>query len=649
MIQSQSPKRRPTLQFVITFARRKIAKPMRFLSDKLNPTQRLAFLSVGIGICTGVMALVLKSAVHYLEKFVSSLGDFPHRGITSTSSLPVQLLSGLPLLITPAIGILLTILLVRHIVRDDISHGVTKVLRSIAVGKGEMPRHSVWSYVIACSLTTGFGGSVGMEAPILATGSGIGSNIARFFHLPYRHKVVLIGCGAAAAVAAIFKAPIAGLIIALEVLAIDSTAWAIMPILLASVSAALVSIGFSSGAIEFYFSVHHDFSPSNIPWYIILGVITGLIAVLFSRVSWRIENIFKPWGRWKRFLLGAGMVGILIFLCPPLFGEGYSAMKALLSGHPELLQTNPLYTGLLAMDFGSNDPAIKAWFFVVFLVLTLLLKIIATPITNAAGGVGGIFAPSLFIGCIAGTSLARIVNLSGIPAFFGINPAPELNMALVGMAGVLSGVMHAPLTAIFLIAEITGGYGLFIPLIITSTIAFYTIKRYEKYSVYTVKLANDGQLLTQEKDRSALKLLRINQFIRNDAPVISPSTTLAKIVPLISASDSEILIVTEGDMFKGLIMIADIRPIIFVPESYHVASAHDLLEFPKRILHPDMPMADVMDAFNCGHISGEDSPQSIPYLPVLDREGKYVGFVSHADVLEAYRQKMLEISSYSEE
>jgi CIC family chloride channel protein len=343
---------------------------------------------------------------------------------------------------------------------------------------------------------------------------------------------------------------------------------------------------------------------------------------------------------------------VLVFACPPLFGEGYAAIRALLSGHPESLASNSLYSSWLSGGT-AGTVGMQAWVFLAFLLATLVLKLIATPLTNASGGVGGIFAPSLFIGCLAGTILARVVNVSGVPVLLGINPAPEQNLALVGMAGVLAGVMHAPLTAIFLIAEITGGYGLFIPLIVTSAISFYVIRRFEKYSVYTIRLAQEGQLITHEKDKSALTLMRLAQFVRNDAPVIPPSAALSQLVELISNTLSEVLVVVEDQKFVGLIPIASIRPVLFVQASYQLVSASDLLTVPRVSLRPGQAMDEVLAAFAVPdlHSQGlhETPPANPQFLPVIDSVGSYCGIVSHAEILEAYRSKMLEISHYSED
>jgi CIC family chloride channel protein len=633
---------------------RRAVRLVWFTRKKLPPTQVLALLAIIVGLLTGLMALVLKKLVNSIENLVNGAEQLSTA--TAANWLP-NFLNSLPMLLTPAIGILLTILLVRWVVKDDISHGLSKVLKSIAVGQGRMPPHSSWSYVAACSLTAGFGGSVGMEAPIVATGSGIGSNIGRLFRLGYRYRVVLIGCGAAAAVSAVFKAPIAGLILAIEVLAIELSAWAILPLLLASASAAVLSMGLTDKTHEFSFAVTDLFLFTSIPWFVILGLLCGLVSVLFTRISWLIEDVFRPWSKRTRFLVGAGLVGLLVFLFPPLFGEGYAPMKALLSGQPTELAANPLYAAFLTLGPSSGNAGLAAWLFLGYLVLVLIFKLVSTPLTTASGGIGGIFAPSLFLGCFTGWIFALATNLSGLPGLLGINALSTQNLALVGMAGVMSGVMHAPLTAIFLIAEITGGYNLFIPLIITSAISHYTIRHYERHSVYTRKLAAEGHLITTERDRSALGLLTLAHFIRQDAPVISPSTTLETIVSLIRESSSEILVVSEAKRFYGFIFVDNIRQVIFVPESYQLVCAQDLMEPQPITLRQGQTMSAVLEHF--ATLAGQKSSDGqqiaasgsdiYQYLPVLDAENCYMGFVCHSDILEAYRQKILDMSGDPED
>lgn len=633
--------------------RHKLVRLVWFSRQKLPGPQLVALLAILVGLLTGLMALVLKKLVNYFEILVSGSDRM---SASADGGWLEHFLASMPLLVTPAIGILLTILLIRWLVKDDISHGLSKVLKSIAVGGGKMPSHSSWSYVAACSLTAGFGGSVGMEAPIVATGSGIGSNIARLFRLGYRYRVILLGCGAAAGVAAVFKAPIAGLLLAIEVLAIDVAAWSILPLLLASASAAVVSMALTDKTSEFSFAVTDTFFFPSIPWFVVLGFICGLVSVAFTRISWHVEDWFRPWGKRRRFLTGAGLVGLLVFLFPPLFGEGYAAMKALLSGQPTDLAVNPLYALLITAN-PTTTSGPSAWFFLLLLVGTLLLKLVATPLTTASGGIGGIFAPSLFLGCFTGWAFAFATNLSGLPALFGFAPLSTQNLALVGMAGVMAGVVHAPLTAIFLIAEITGGYNLFIPLIITSALSHYTVRGYERQSVYTRKLATEGQLITAERDRSALGLLHLASFIRHDAPVIGPSTTLAGIVELIRQTTGEFLVVADADRFYGFIFVDNIRHVMFVPESYQLVCAQDLVEACRVDIRAGQPMGEVMEAF--ASLAGTDAAASgdraasgsdtLQYLPVLDEQRRYAGFVCHSDILAAYRQKIVDMSGDPEE
>ena len=435
-------------------------------------------------------------------------------------------------------------------------------------------------------------------------------------------------------------------------LAIDISAWAILPLLLASASAAILSMGLTDKSSEFSFAVTNDFFFTSIPWFVILGLLCGMISVLFTRLSGKIEDLFRPWGKLRRFLVGAGLVGLLVFLFPPLFGEGYAPMKALLSGHPGDLSANPLYAALLTLDSTGLPLPAASWFFLLFLVLVVLLKLIATPLTNAGGGIGGIFAPSLFLGCFTGWAFALAINLSGLPGLLGFNPLPTQNLALVGMAGVMAGVVHAPLTAIFLIAEITGGYNLFIPLIITSTISHYTIRNFERRSAHTRKLAHEGQIVTTERDRSALGLLQLANFTRRDSLIIEPSLTLSGIIELIRQTTGEFLVVADRSHFYGFIFVDNIREVMFVPESYHLVCAQDLVEPCHITLRPGQAMTEVLAAFN--HLSENSSSSAAPsnanrndtvqFLPIIDDQQHYAGYVRHSDILEAYRQKIIDLS-----
>ncbi len=584
-----------------------IRKACSSLEKRLPKYQLLILLSVIIGLVMGVAAIVLKTLVHYIEDFLRMT-----QGISNINML---------FIIFPLGGIFLTLVFIRLFVKDDLSHGVSKVLRAIAVSKGDMPIHSTYSYITACSLTAGFGGSVGMEAPILATGGAVGSNLGKLFNFTYKQRIVLIGCGAAAAVAAIFKAPIAGLIIALELLMIDSTVAAIIPILISSVTGAILSMLISEQTIEFSFAIRDPFNFRNIPFYILLGIVSGFVSLYFTRtVSFMEEKakVFKS--KILRAAVFGIILGILVFALPPLFGEGYSTMKAMLSGKQHEVLNNSFF-------FAVND---KGWLFVVFLLLVMLGKAIACSLTTSAGGIGGIFAPSLFMGCITGFIFARSINLLG---WIHIT---EKNFALVGMAGVLSGVMHTPLTAIFLIAEITGGYDLFIPLIITSMLSFLTIKQFERYSLYTKHLAASGELITHQKDVAVLKSLELEKFIDRDATVVHPETKLEELTNLIASSRKSVFpVVGNANEFLGFINLDDVREIMFKSETYNLIIAFDIMIQPQATIQIHDTMETVMEKFQ---------KSSFSYLPVLN--GKtYTGIVSRIDILNQYRKTLIELSS----
>ena len=495
---------------------------------KLKPKQALLILSFVIGIVAGCSALVLKILVAKIELLVTTIPW--NLGIN-----PIYLVS-------PAIGIFLTFVFVKRIVKDDLSHGVSRVLESIAVKNGDMPRHSVFSYIIACSLTAGLGGSVGMEAPILATGAGIGSNIGRLFSLGYKQKITLIGCGAAAAIGAIFKAPITGVVVALEVLMLDITAASIIPVLISSATGALVSLLASHQSLEFGFTVVQPFQPKNIPMYVILGWSAASARSILQHDLFH-RGRHAETEQVERFAIGSILLGILILVFPPLYGEGYMSMKAILSGR---LQDISIPSPLLGIVSTS-------WGLVAYLELIILLKAVATTLTTSSGGVGGIFAPSLFIGSFTGLAFSRTINLTGLMAL------PERNFSLVGMAGVLAGVMHAPLTGIFLIAEITGGYHLIIPLIITTAISYYTVGLFERYSIYTKDLAAQGRLITRRVDASVLTLMNVDELVDTSVDPILPDTSLGQIMESIARTRDRVIPVLDADSrFMGLVFMEDI-------------------------------------------------------------------------------------------
>lgn len=564
-------------------------------------------LALIIGLISGLAAVLLKNTVHYTHYLLT-------RGFDAEDG-------NLLYLAYPLFGMALTVLFVRYVVKDNISHGVSRILYAISKNNGFIRSHNNYSSLIASTITVGFGGSVGLEAPIVLTGASIGSNLARVMRMDYKTITLMIGCGAAGAIAGIFKAPIAALIFALEVLMLDLTMASLIPLLIAAVTGASISAFLMGSAVIFSFSVSEPFNLANIPFYIILGIVTGLVSLYFTRANIFIESRF---GKIKRplskLLIGGITVSTLIFILPPLYGEGYEVLTAILNGRGDDILNNSFF-----YSFRENH-----WLFMIFLLLVLFLKVVAMAFTTAGGGVGGIFAPSLFMGGVAGFLTSRFIN------FFGYHQLPEGNFALAGMAGVMAAVMHAPLTAIFLIAEITGGYELFIPLMITATIAYLTINLYEPHSIYTKRLAARKELITHDKDKAALTRMSIQRLIETNFLTIGPDNTLGELVKVIAQSSRNIFPVTdEQNNFLGVVFINDIRHIMFNHELYDSTYVRNLMYMPEPLVSIDESMEDVAQKFSeCAHYN----------LPVLDK-GKYIGFVSRANVFSAYRSLIKEYST----
>jgi CIC family chloride channel protein len=518
------------------------------------------------------------------------------------------------------IGILLTVLFVKYFVKDDISHGISRILYAISRKKSILATHNTYSSMIASSLTVGFGGSVGLEAPIVLTGSAIGSRISNFFHLDYRTTTLMLGCGAAAAIAGIFKAPIAALVFALEVLMLDLTMWSLIPLMISAVTGATVSYFLMGKAVIFYFTIQDPFVLGNLPFYALLGIVCGLVSLYVTKGTIFIEGIFSRFKNpYQKLLIGGTILGILIFLFPPLFGEGYITLKALLTGQAQDLTHNSIF-----YEYRDNY-----WILIMYVGLVLFFKVIAMSVTNGSGGVGGIFAPSLFMGGILGFMVSKTLGL------LHFNKVSEPNFTLVGMAGVMAGVMHAPLTAIFLIAEITGGYGLFIPLIVTSAISYLTSYSFQHHSIYTERLARKGDLITHHKDRAVLTLLNMESVIERDLKIIKPDATLGDLVKLISKSKRNIFPVVDEDGFlQGIILLDDVRDIIFNQNLYDTTLVADLMVSPPATVTPGEPMALVMQKFE------ETGAWNLP----VTNEKKYIGFISKARIFNMYRKLLVQFS-----
>ncbi len=566
----------------------------------------ILILSFLVGILTAAAAILLKQMIHLIQHLL--LGNFDLDG------------GNWLYLIYPVIGILLAGLFVKYIVRDDISHGVTKILYAISQRKSRIKPHNTWSSIVASSVTIGFGGSVGAEAPIVLTGAAIGSNLGRLFKMEQKTLMLLVGCGAAGAIAGIFKAPIAGLVFVIEVLLLDLTMTSIMPLLITSVTAASVSYIFTGTDAMFKFSQTEVFEMARIPYVLLLGIFCGLVSLYFTRVMNKVEGAYRKLGTyWQKFLVGGVTLSILIFLFPPLYGEGYDTIGSLLNGQFSHIMDRSLF-----YEWNSSY-----WGILAFLGVILLTKVFASSATNAGGGCGGIFAPSLFLGCISGFVFAHTSNYFDFTRYLS-----EKNFALLGMAGVMAAVMHAPLTGVFLIAELTGGYELFLPLMIVSISSYLTILMFEPHSIYSMRLAQKGELLTHHKDKAVLTLLNRENVIENDFQPVSPEMSLGDMVKVIAKSSRNMFpVIDEKGVLLGIVLLDNIRNIMFRPELYnrfHVSKF--MVSAPARI-EINMPMEQIMKIFD---------DTKAWNLPVVDQEGHYIGFMSKSKIFNSYREVLVE-------
>lgn len=584
-----------------------IQKRLLDLIRHIKQRQLILALSLVIGLLSGVAAVLLKNLTHFVE----------HR----SKALLMGESESVLMHILPLIGIIITVVFVSYILKQDIGHGVSKILFAISKRKGHLKEHNTWSSMLASSVTVGLGGSVGLEAPIVLTGASIGSNIGRMLRLNYKTIVLLIGCGAAGAIAGIFKAPIAALIFAFEVLMLDLTAFSIVPLLLSSVTAATVSYFFLGEKVVFAFTISEPFVLNNLPFYILLGLFTGLVSLYFTRMNMWVEgSMGKIKNNLLKTLLGGLLLSGLIFLMPHLFGEGYTTLKTLLTGQSDELFNGTIFENLI----GDNSS-----FLILFFLMLVIFKVIAMAITTGSGGVGGIFAPALFVGGMSGVTLAKIINI------FAPNGVSENNFALVGMAGVMGGVMHAPLTAIFLIAEITGGYTLFIPLIITATISYVTIRSFEKQSIYTKRLAQRGELITHHKDKQILTMLSVDDVLENDCERVPVDGYLSDLVKAVSKSKRNIFPVVNKDQeLVGVIALSDVRDIIFNTELYDKTRIIELMQTPPAIITRKDDMKTVFDIFEKTEAWN---------LPVTE-DKKYIGFISRSKIFNSYRGLLKEFS-----
>jgi len=586
----------------------------------IKDRQFMLLLALLIGVLTALAGVLLKWLIGQIEHLLTN--QFSITG------------ANWPYLVYPVVGIFITGLFVRYVVRDDIGHGITKILYAIARKKSYIKAHNMWSSVVASGITIGFGGSVGAEAPIVLTGSAIGSNLGQLFHLDSKKMMLLVGCGAAGAVSGIFKAPIAGLVFTLEVLMIDFTLGSLLPLLVSCVTAAAVTFALLGTGNLFEFHLTHAFSISRVPAYLLLGVFCGLLSLYFTRVMNWLEDQFRRIRKpWQRLLIAGPILSILIFLFPSLYGEGYGMIRLLLNG-----QSQADWNQVLEGSFFYHTPHLL----LLYLAGVIVFKVFATTATNSGGGCGGTFAPSLFMGCVSGFLFASLWNM--IPATLNsqpstlsfLAPVPENNFSLLGMAGLMSGVMHAPLTGIFLIAELTGGYGLFLPLMIVAVASYLTIILFEPHSIYTMRLARKGELVTHNKDHAILTLMSMDSVIERYEEQLHPDDELVDIVRQISSSERDVFpVVDDAGKLLGVLLLDSVRHVMFRTELYHRLHVRELMAPCSVRLSTNDPMEVVMAAF--------DRTKAWT-LPVVDNEGIFVGFIRRSHVFAMYRTMMQDLS-----
>ena len=576
--------------------------------EKHVPQSRFVLvLSFIVGIISSLAAYLLKHLIEFIQHMLT--GGFYKDTFNWLY------------LIYPVVGIFLTGLFIRKVVRDDIGHGVTKVLYAISRRQGKIRRHNMWSSLLASSVTIGFGGSVGAESPIVFTGAAIGSNLGSFFKMDQKVMMLLIGCGAAGAVSGIFKAPIAGLVFTVEVLMLDLTMSSLLPLLISSVTAATLSYLLTGTDAMFNFQLDDAFSVSRVPYVIFLGIACGLVSLYFTHVTLNVERFFKRFTNpYKKLLLGGSALSVLIFLFPPLYGEGYEMINHLINGSSaDVILNNSLFYGHARLLF-------------IYMLLIIVFKAFASTVTNCAGGCGGIFAPSLFLGCISGYLFAGVCN------YFGFGEVlPDKNFALFGMAALMSGVFHAPLTGVFLIAELTGGYDLFLPLMIVSVFSYLTVRVFDANNIYAVRLAQRGELITHHKDQAVLTILKVEDVIEKNFLKITPDMDLGALTSVVAKAKRNIFpVVDSAHRLVGIVYLDDIRHMMFRQELYHRFTVVQLMRDVPVRLSIEEPMETVMRKF--------EETQAWN-LPVENSIGEYIGFISKSAIFGAYRKTLLEFTS----
>ncbi len=573
--------------------------------DKMPEQRRILLLAIVVGLGCGAAATILLKAIHFVQWILIGWFKTPE--------------SSLLYLVYPGIGMLIAYLLVRYLVRDNIGHGVTKVLLAISKNNSQIKPHNTWSSMLTSAITIGFGGSVGAEAPIVYTGAAIGSNIGRIAGLSYKNMTLLLGCGAAGAIGGIFKAPMAGVLFTLEILLFNISMTSILPLVISSVTATTVTYIFRGDAVAFHNTIT-PFQLGNLPYYVLFGVICGFASLYFTRMTLKTEDKIKAIKNpWKRWLLSALGLGVLIYIFPPLYGEGYDNLTNLLNGNDSGALDTTYFPQLFSLP----------WMIPLFFAGVFFFKVFSMAFTNAGGGVGGTFGPTLFMGGILGFVVARSATLLGVDI-------PETNFVLVGMAGLMAAVMQAPMTAIFLIAEITGGYELLMPLIITSAISYATIRSFEPYSIYTKRIAKQGLLLTHDSDQAVLTLLKVTDVIERNFTIVKMNSTLGDFIKDIAHSTRNIYPVLDGNsVMKGVVYLDDVKEDMFESSKYDTSYVYTYMKQPEAYVYEDERMESVMEKFEITKAWN---------LPVIDRDGHYIGFVSKSNIFSIYRERLQEVS-----
>jgi CIC family chloride channel protein len=591
----------------MSFTLNMMARFHRWRKRNMSERAFLAVMSILAGLFSGMAAVVLKNTVNITYRLVDSLVS--------------QEVHNYIYFALPIIGVTLTVLIIKYVIRRNVTHGIPTVLHGISKKKGRISSHNLISSVITSSLTVGFGGSVGLEGPTVATGTAWGSWLAKTFRLNYKNTILILACACAGAMAAIFKAPIAAIVFAVEVIMIDLTVFSLVPLLLSSATAVVVSYLFLGKDVLYPFQVTQTFELHDLPFYILLGIVAGFVSVYFTKVYMFFSDFFdRLKSPFTRLLIGGVGLGGIIFLFPALYGEGYESINSGLAGNLEYLFNNSLFYDLRE----------EFWAILVLLGLIILFKAVATSLTFGAGGIGGIFAPTLFIGVNTGMLFAQIVNL------FSNQKINANNFALIGMAGLIAGVLHAPLTGIFLIADISGGYKLFVPLMITATFAYIVVRTFTPNSVYHFQLARRKELLTHDKDANVLQMMEVRKLIEKDFGKLSPDATLRDLTVAISTNHRDLFpVVDKNGKMLGMVKMDDVRELIFKQELYDKVTIKELMYMPEYFINPDDSMEVVANKFES---SGRYN------LAVIDKEGRYEGFISRARVFTRYRKQIIDVS-----